>query len=246
VPGEFVVVGQGLRLLLESRGDAGRWIVRPVCEDAQGQLATTESLLKRHGQLPLPPYIREGKASAADCSSYQTVYAQIPGSVAAPTAGLHFSDALFAELAFRGIDWVDLTLHIGVGTFRPIETDDLSEHVMHAEWAELSDQVAEKLIHRRATGGRVVAVGTTTARTLESAAATGIIEAFSGYTTLFIQPGHCFGGLDALITNFHLPRSSLLVLVSAFGGIDLIRKAYQEAIRRRYRFFSYGDAMLIV
>ena len=246
VPGEFVVVGQGLRLSLESREEAGHWFVRPVCEETQRHSTITESLLEQHGQTPLPPYIRKGKASAADSSSYQTVYAQIPGSVAAPTAGLHFSDAIFTKLASRGIDWVDLTLHIGIGTFRPIEAEYLSEHVIHAEWAELSDQEAKRLNERRSTGGRVVAIGTTSARTLETAAATGTIKAISGHTNLFIQPGHCFRGLDALITNFHLPRSSLLVLVSAFGGVDLIREAYQEAIKDRYRFFSFGDAMLIV
>jgi S-adenosylmethionine:tRNA ribosyltransferase-isomerase len=180
--------------------------------------------------------------------SYQTVFALRPGSVAAPTAGLHFSEAIFQELAARGIGWVDLTLHVGIGTFRPIEAEEIGNHVMHSEWAELSAGAAEVLSARRARGGRIVAVGTTAARTLETAAAEGkgTLTAFTGNTSLFIRPGHVFRGLDALVTNFHLPRSSLLVLVSALVGVELIREAYLEAIRRRYRFFSFGDAMLIL
>lgn len=178
---------------------------------------------------------------------YQTVYACRPGSVAAPTAGLHFTEALFERLAARGVRWADLTLQVGIGTFRPIVVEDLRDHVMHAEWAELKPQAAEALNACRAAGGRIVAVGTTSARTLETAAAaTGRLEPFEGRTSLFIRPGHAFRGLDALLTNFHLPRSSLLVLVSALAGVELVREAYREAIRREYRFFSYGDAMLIL
>ena len=194
----------------------------------------------------MPPYIRHGRETPGDRLAYQTVYAQRPGSVAAPTAGLHFTDQVFARLAARGITWVDLTLHIGLGTFRPIEAERLEDHVMHAEWAELSSQAVATLEARRREGGRIVAVGTTSARTLETAAAGETLQPFSGETQLFIRPGHVFRGLDALITNFHLPRSSLLVLVSALAGLDLIRAAYAEAIRSRYRFFSYGDAMLIL
>ena len=183
----------------------------------------------------------------SDQLTYQTIYAQQPGSAAAPTAGLHFTDQVFARLAHKGITWVDLTLHIGVGTFRPIEVEDLADHMMHAEWAELSTVAAATLNTRQQEGGRIVAVGTTAARTLETASAAGKGPgAFSGDTHLFIQPGHVFYGLDALITNFHLPRSSLLVLVSAFAGLELIRAAYAEAIHREYRFYSYGDAMLIL
>ncbi|WP_165220461.1 tRNA preQ1(34) S-adenosylmethionine ribosyltransferase-isomerase QueA [Aquisphaera insulae] len=246
--GECVVIGEdgdrGLRLRLESRGDEGRWVVRPMPSSTPS--SSTLELLDRYGRIPLPPYIRKGRAGEEDRERYQTVFARSPGSVAAPTAGLHFSEGVFRDLAAKGISWVDLTLHVGIGTFRPMEAERIDDHVMHAEWAELTAHAALALNARRAAGGRVVAVGTTSARTLESAAAGGSIAAFSGPTDLFIRPGHNFRGLDALITNFHLPRSSLLVLVSALAGVELIRAAYREAVARRYRFFSYGDAMLIV
>jgi S-adenosylmethionine:tRNA ribosyltransferase-isomerase len=248
--GERVVVGQGLCLALEARGESGCWIVRPLGEanaaggDEAGR--TTFALLERHGQTPLPPYIRRGREAAGDRQAYQTVYARRPGSAAAPTAGLHFTDEVLARLAERGIACVDVTLHVGPGTFRPITTERLEDHVMHAEWAELSAEAAGILEKRRGQGGRIVAVGTTSARTLETAAASGSLRPFVGETRLFIRPGHVFRGLDALITNFHLPRSSLLVLVATLAGADLIRAAYDEAIRCRYRFFSYGDAMLII
>ncbi len=206
----------------------------------------TLALLEKHGQTPLPPYIRRGEGLPGDQLTYQTIYAQRPGSVAAPTAGLHFTTELFARLAALKITWVDLMLHVGLGTFQPIEAERLEDHVMHTEWAELSAQVVATLESRRAEGGRIVAVGTTSARVLETAAATSILQPYSGETKLFIRPGHVFHGLDGLITNFHLPRSSLLVLVSAFAGLELMRSAYSEAIRSGYRFFSYGDAMLIV
>jgi S-adenosylmethionine:tRNA ribosyltransferase-isomerase len=252
-PGEVVRVGQALRLALEAQEAEGRWIVRPLGDGEAvrgsgiGQPLVAFELLERHGRVPLPPYIRKGEESGDDRVRYQTVYARQPGSVAAPTAGLHFTKALFDRLAARDIPWADLTLRVGIGTFRPIAVEDVREHVMHAEWAELSPPAAAALNARRAAGGRIVAVGTTSARTLETAAmASGRIEPFSGPTDLFIRPGHVFRGLDALITNFHLPRSSLLVLVSALAGLELIREAYREAVRRDYRFFSYGDAMLIV
>jgi S-adenosylmethionine:tRNA ribosyltransferase-isomerase len=250
VIGECVVVGQGLRLVLKARGEAGCWIVRPSAEGDEGEPhqaeRTTLALLERHGQTPLPPYIRRGREAAGDRRAYQTVYARRPGSAAAPTAGLHFTPALLDRLAERGIGCVDLTLHVGPGTFRPITTERIEDHVMHAEWAELPAAAVGVLEERRCRGGRIVAVGTTSARTLETAAASGLLQPFCGETRLFIRPGHIFRGLDALITNFHLPRSSLLVLVAALAGEDLIRAAYAEAIRRRYRFFSYGDAMLIL
>ena len=243
--GEDIIVGQNLHLTLEARGEARSWIVRPRQNSTNHE--STVALLERHGQIPLPPYIRHGRAMESDQLTYQTIYAQQPGSAAAPTAGLHFTDQVFARLAHKGITWVDLTLHIGVGTFRPIEVEDLADHMMHAEWAELSTVAAATLNTRQQEGGRIVAVGTTAARTLETASAAGKGPgAFSGDTHLFIQPGHVFYGLDALITNFQLPRSSLLVLVSAFAGLELIRAAYAEAIRREYRFYSYGDAMLIL
>lgn len=244
VPGEHVIIGRGLHLVLESKNTSGSWIVRP--KQAGNRAETTLALLEKHGQTPLPPYIRRGRGLPGDQLTYQTVYAQWPGSVAAPTAGLHFTEELFARLAALKINWVDLTLHVGLGTFRPIEAERLEDHVMHAEWAELSAQAVTSIRSRRCEGGRIVAVGTTSARVLETAASSGTFEPFSGETRLFIQPGHVFQGLDALITNFHLPRSSLLVLVSTFAGIELMRAAYAEAVRSRYRFFSYGDAMLIV
>jgi S-adenosylmethionine:tRNA ribosyltransferase-isomerase len=243
--GEQVVVGQGLHLVLEARGAAGSWIVRP-CRDVEHQDEPTVALLERHGQTPLPPYIRRGRESPGDRLAYQTVYARRPGSVAAPTAGLHFTDQVFTHLDARGITWIDLTLHVGLGTFRPMEVQQLEDHVMHAEWAELSPLAVDTLQARRRQGGRIVAIGTTSTRTLEAAAASGTLHPFSGETQLFIRPGHVFHAVDALITNFHLPRSSLLVLVSALAGLDLIRAAYAEAIRNHYRFFSYGDAMLIL
>jgi S-adenosylmethionine:tRNA ribosyltransferase-isomerase len=243
-PDELVIVGQGLHLVLKSQGKDGAWIVQPQLSGTGDK--TTLALLEQHGQTPLPPYIRHGREMPGDRLAYQTVYAQCPGSVAAPTAGLHFTDEVFARLAARGITCVDLTLHIGVGTFRPIEAERLEDHVMHAEWAELPSKAITTLLARRREGGRIVAVGTTSARTLETAAAGDALRTFSGETQLFIEPGHVFRGLDALITNFHLPRSSLLVLVSALAGLDLTRAAYTEAIRCQYRFFSYGDAMLIL
>jgi S-adenosylmethionine:tRNA ribosyltransferase-isomerase len=244
VIGEKVVIGQGLTLLLEGRGNGGSWIVRPQRQSAQPE--PTYELLEQYGQTPLPPYIRNGRESAGDRQAYQTLYARNPGSVAAPTAGLHFTDELFGQLRDRGIDWVDLTLHVGVGTFRPIEAERIEDHVMHAEWAELSPQIAESLNAQRKAGKRIVAVGTTAARTLETAAQGRYFTPFTGETQLFIRPGHIFQGVDALITNFHLPRSSLLVLVSTLAGVDLIRAAYADAIQNRYRFFSFGDAMLIL
>jgi S-adenosylmethionine:tRNA ribosyltransferase-isomerase len=247
--GDRVVVGQGLVLALEARGEGGCWMVRPIVESAgthAGEASrATLALLERHGETPLPPYIRRGREATGDRVAYQTVYARRPGSAAAPTAGLHFTDDVFGRLAERGIACVDLTLHVGPGTFRPITAERLEDHVMHAEWAELPAEAVGVLEQRRGQGGRIVAVGTTSARTLETAAASGAFQPFAGETRLFIRPGHAFHGLDALITNFHLPRSSLLVLVAALAGADLIRAAYDEAIRCRYRFFSYGDAMLI-
>ena len=243
-PGEHVIVGHCLHLVLESKSASGSWIVRPDGE--QSRYETTLNLLEKHGQTPLPPYIRRGQGTPGDQFSYQTVYARQPGSVAAPTAGLHFTNELLLRLAELNIAWVDLVLHVGLGTFRPIEAEHLDEHEIHSERAELSAEVVATIESHRSKGGRVIAVGTTSARVLETASASGSMHSFSGETNLFIRPGHVFRGLDALITNFHLPRSSLLVLVSAFAGIDLIRAAYAEAIQTGYRFFSYGDAMLIV
>ena len=238
--GEQVRVGKGLNLTLRTRLGEGRWVVHPEND------GLAVDLLAEHGEVPLPSYIRKGIAGAADRERYQTLYAQAPGAVAAPTAGLHFTASLFERLGERGIAWVDATLHIGIGTFRPIEAERIEDHSLHAEWAELRPEAVAVLQSRRSAGGRVVAIGTTSARTLESAAAGGSLQPFSGETALYLKPGHDFRGFDALITNFHLPRSSLLVLVSAFAGVDLVRAAYAEAIREGYRFYSYGDAMLIL
>ncbi len=238
--GERVVVGQGLSLALEAKLGEGRWRVQPDSDQA------AESLLQIHGSIPLPPYIRKGVESLGDRARYQTVYAEVPGSVAAPTAGLHFTPEVFDRLDARGIARVDLTLHVGIGTFRPIEAERIDDHVLHAERAELTREAAETLNRKRAEGAKIVAVGTTSARTLETASRSGRFEPFSGETALYLKPGHAFQGVDALVTNFHLPRSSLLVLVSALAGVDLIHAAYQEAIRRQYRFYSYGDSMLIL
>jgi S-adenosylmethionine:tRNA ribosyltransferase-isomerase len=247
--GETVIVGERerdgarLRLTLVARGEGGLWLVRPE------PVAPAATLLERFGQVPLPPYIRKGREGPGDRGWYQTLYARRPGAVAAPTAGLHFTEAIFTRLAARGVESVDVTLHVGLGTFRPIEAEQIEDHVLHAEWAELSPQTAAVLNARRTRGGRIVAVGTTSARVLESPAARSeesSMVPFSGETALYLRPGHVFRGLDALVTNFHLPRSSLLILVSALAGVELVREAYAEAVRQRYRFFSYGDAMLIL
>ncbi|WZO98045.1 tRNA preQ1(34) S-adenosylmethionine ribosyltransferase-isomerase QueA [Isosphaeraceae bacterium EP7] len=242
-PGEIVEVGQGLQLTLVERHEAGRWI---VCPHAEAGL-DLEGLLERHGQIPLPPYIRKGLEGPGDRVNYQTVYARDPGSVAAPTAGLHFTPLVFDRLDARDIARVDATLHVGIGTFRPIQTESIEDHALHGEWAELTDSAVQTLLARREAGGRIVAVGTTSARTLETAAKpTGRLAPFRGETSTYLMPGHDFRGLDALLTNFHLPRSSLLVLVSALAGVEFAREAYAEAVRLRYRFYSFGDAMLIL
>ena len=242
--GEHVTINRNLHLVLKSKNSSGSWIVRPGGYDIHHE--TTWSLLEKHGQTPLPPYIRRGHSSAGEELTYQTIYAGPPGSVAAPTAGLHFTEELFERLAGSKISWIDLVLHVGLGTFHPIKVEQLEEHELHAEWAELSPGVAASIEAHRFKRGRVIAVGTTSARVLETASAGGTLQPFRGETTMFIRPGHVFRGLDGLITNFHLPRSSLLVLVSAFAGIDLIRAAYADAVRKQYRFYSYGDAMLII
>lgn len=203
-----------------------------------------ESALERAGRLPLPPYIRRAPG-AADRTRYQTVLARKPGSAAAPTAGLHFTPALLDRLAARGVERTTVTLHVGPGTFLPVRAERLDDHRMHGERYEVPEEAAAAVARARARGGRVVAVGTTSARTLESAWRDGRLVPGEGRTELFIRPGHAFGALDALLTNFHLPRSTLLVLACALGGRERILAAYREAVARRYRFFSYGDAMLL-
>ncbi|MDP1733804.1 MAG: tRNA preQ1(34) S-adenosylmethionine ribosyltransferase-isomerase QueA [Sulfuritalea sp.] len=201
-------------------------------------------LIERHGRLPLPPYI-ERKAEAPDELRYQTVYARETGSVAAPTAGLHFDHELLARLGETGIGIAYVTLHVGAGTFQPVRTSNLAEHRMHTERYLLPQATVDAIAATRARGGRVVAVGTTSLRALESAALGGNIKVGAGDTALFVTPGFDFRVVDLLITNFHLPKSTLLMLVSAFAGLDEIRVAYRHAIAARYRFFSYGDAMLL-
>ncbi|SOY83012.1 S-adenosylmethionine:tRNA ribosyltransferase-isomerase [Cupriavidus taiwanensis] len=202
-------------------------------------------LIERYGRLPLPPYITHDP-DAYDETRYQTVYARSPGAVAAPTAGLHFDDALFARLDAAGVRRAFLTLHVGAGTFQPVRTENLAEHKMHSEWYAISEDLAQAVRDTRARGGRVIAVGTTSLRALESAAQPGgTLAAGSGDTDIFITPGYRFRLVDALITNFHLPKSTLLMLVSALAGVQAIRAAYRHAVEQRYRFFSYGDAMLL-
>ena len=202
------------------------------------------ALMEAHGHMPLPPYIRREDESF-DESRYQTVYAQREGSVAAPTAGLHFDEALLKTLSARGVDSARVTLHVGAGTFQPVRVENLDEHVMHAEWVEVSEEVCRKIEQTRARGGRVVAVGTTSVRSLETAAASGKCKPYSGDTRLFITPGYSFRVVDALFTNFHLPESTLLMLVCAFAGYEPVMNAYRHAVDKGYRFFSYGDAMFL-
>jgi len=197
------------------------------------------------GHMPLPPYI-DRNDDATDRERYQTVYAEVPGAVAAPTAGLHFSEDFIAACRDKGIDTAFVTLHVGAGTFQPVRVETITEHKMHAEFIELSQQVCDKVAQTRARGGRVVAVGTTSVRSLESASQSGQLKPFSGDSEIFIYPGYQFKSVDAMVTNFHLPESTLIMLVSAFAGQDFIMSAYQQAVRERYRFFSYGDAMLVL
>jgi S-adenosylmethionine:tRNA ribosyltransferase-isomerase len=218
----------------------GRWAARP---DAREPVL---DILRRVGRVPLPPYIRGGEMNDADRDRYQTVYARHAGSVAAPTAGLHFTHELLARLGQTGISLHWITLHVGPGTFRPISTVSLDDHQMHSEWGEIASATAASLSAARARQERVIAVGTTAARLLETAASDGHLVGWTGETQLFIRPPFEFHAIDGLLTNFHLPRSTLLVLVMTFGGHALIRRAYREAVRHRYRFYSYGDAMLIV
>jgi S-adenosylmethionine:tRNA ribosyltransferase-isomerase len=237
-----------VRLWLIERISGGQWRARPESE------LEPLALLEAIGRVPLPPYIRSGRMVDADVQDYQTVFAQCPGAVAAPTAGLHFTRDLLLALEHAGVRFSSITLHVGMGTFRPIAVDDPAQHTMHHEWAEMTGATARELAGTRATGGRIVAVGTTVVRTLETAATRQVQRAgergepqgWCGETNLFIRPPYSYQALDMLLTNFHFPRTTLLLLVQAFGGSQLIREAYEEAIREEYRFYSYGDAMLIV
>lgn len=240
-PGERIVLDTDqVELELIERTPAGHWLVRPP---AGAALALLESV----GHVPLPPYIRAGVDQPADRNAYQTMFAREAGAVAAPTAGLHFTPGLLDQLRQQGVLLEQVTLHVGPGTFQPVRAANTQDHPMHAEWCHVPAEVAERLRAVRAGGGRTIAVGTTVARTLESACqAAGELQPFAGQTRLFIVPPYTFRGVDALITNFHLPKSTLLMLVAAFAGLEPMRAAYAEAVRQRYRFYSYGDAMLIV
>jgi S-adenosylmethionine:tRNA ribosyltransferase-isomerase len=228
------------RLWLLEKLEGGVWIGH--CEGGEDPWP----LLDRIGHVPLPHYIRGGREMPEDAGRYQTVYARHPGSAAAPTAGLHFTEELLEDLKQQGVVTARVTLHVGLDTFRPIVTPGLSQHRMHSEWCQLTSENAQRMNDCRAQGGRLVAVGTTTVRVLETAAAEGQLRAWVGATDLFIRPPYEFRAVDALLTNFHLPKTTLLVLVRTFGGEELIMRAYEEAIREQYRFYSYGDAMLIV
>lgn len=231
------------RLWLVEKLDEGQWLARPE----SGR--SVEEVLAIVGRIPLPHYIRGGQMVDDDLARYQTVFARKPGAVAAPTAGLHFTAPLLRQLEARGMEFTPVTLHVGLGTFRPIKGDSSADHEMHSEWCELTPSAAETINATREAGGRIVAIGTTSVRTLETAAANAgdaAVAPWAGPTDLYLRPPHEFRAVDAMLTNFHFPRTTLLLLVQALGGVELVREAYQEAIRERYRFYSYGDAMLIV
>lgn len=241
-PGERLVLDDGGEVILVNRRDEGRWAVRfdPPLELDR---------LDRIGEMPLPPYIeRPDGATAADGVSYQTVYAANPGAVAAPTAGLHFTRGLLDRITGRGIDLAFVTLHVGLGTFRPVMAEDVLDHRMHSEWYCFTEATARTVNQAISDGRRIVCVGTTSVRALEGALAAGdgLIAPGEAWTDIFITPGFEFRGVGAMLTNFHLPRSTLLMLVSAFAGRELVLEAYSDAVAEHYRFFSYGDAMLML
>jgi S-adenosylmethionine:tRNA ribosyltransferase-isomerase len=237
--GERAFFGQGeLECEVVGRGERG---VRKLRFNCQGSF---EDLVDRLGHVPLPPYIRR-RDELSDRSQYQTLYARKRGAVAAPTAGLHFTSEVFAHLRERRIGWCEITLHVGLGTFQPVEAENIEEHRMHHEWFEMNAEAAFQINSAKEKGQRIVAVGTTAVRTLETVARSGPVEEARGKTDIFIFPGFQFRCVNALLTNFHLPQSTLLMLVSAFAGRDLIMEAYHQAATSKYRFFSYGDCMLI-
>jgi S-adenosylmethionine:tRNA ribosyltransferase-isomerase len=236
--GHIIHVGPNVRLIVTERG-RDRTTVR-----VEGQ-GIVDELMQRFGRMPLPPYIKRAPVRE-DHEWYQTVFARAEGAIAAPTAGLHFTERLLAELQRRGIGFATVTLHVGPGTFRPVTADRVEEHHMDAEIMDVPEGTAQKIHDTRVHGGRVVAIGTTVTRALESAVGTtGQVRPYRGQTSLFIRPGFTFRAVDGLLTNFHLPRTTLLMLVAAFTGTDRLRKAYAAAVAARYRFYSYGDAMLI-
>ena len=229
-----------LILLLKEQLADGSWLVQPRTHEDPIEL------LQRFGTLPLPPYIGRTVADEHDADRYQTIFAERPGAIAAPTAGLHFTPALVNTLQRKQIAQSTVTLHVGIGTFRPVNSKTLSEHKMHSEWCEVTDSTAASVSATQATGSNIVAVGTTSVRTLESASTGGQLQQFTGATNLFIQPGYDFQVVNQLLTNFHLPGSTLIVLVAALAGYELTMEAYRIAVQNSYRFYSYGDAMLIL
>ena len=237
-PGSRIVLDDGTPVSVIDR-DGEFYLLRFECTEP------LEKLLLRSGRLPLPPYIRR-EPGANDTERYQTVFARELGAVAAPTAGLHFDDALLMKLRNRGVEFGNITLHVGAGTFQPVRADKLDEHVMHSEWLNVGAGLCEQIAAAKARGRRVVAVGTTVVRALESSWRDGAVKPFAGETRIFIFPGKKIRSVDALVTNFHLPESTLLMLVSAFAGRERVLAAYEHAVRAGYRFFSYGDAMLVV
>ncbi len=240
--GDRIDFGSGVCARAEARHEDGSWTLAFEGDEP------VEVLLERAGKMPLPPYIA-GKRAAddADRSDYQTMFAAQKGAVAAPTAALHFTSGLMAALALAGVRHETLTLHVGAGTFLPVKAEDTADHAMHAEWGRIDAAMAARLNQARAAGGRIIAAGTTSARLLESAwSESGGIQAFEGDTAIFITPGYRFRAVDGLLTNFHLPRSTLFMLVSALMGLDRMRDAYDHAIRHEYRFYSYGDASLLL
>jgi S-adenosylmethionine:tRNA ribosyltransferase-isomerase len=241
-PGRVVHIAPGFdATILESTGRGTR-----VVQLIAGGFPNVAEAIERHGHVPLPPYI-DRTDGAADAERYQTVYAGETGSVAAPTAGLHFTPELLGALAAKGARRADVLLHVGAGTFKPVETDDIAGHSMHEEWYRVTEATAAAVNEARARHAHVWAVGTTTVRTLESVVdRDGLVHAGDGETRIFIHPPHAIRSVDRLVTNFHLPRSTLLMLVAAFAGLPLIREAYAVAVAERYRFYSYGDAMLIL
>ncbi|HTK80597.1 MAG TPA: tRNA preQ1(34) S-adenosylmethionine ribosyltransferase-isomerase QueA [Rhizomicrobium sp.] len=240
--GDKVSLGRTLVAEVVNRGDGGE--VELAFEKSGAAL---DAAIAGEGEMPLPPYIAgKRKPDMRDITDYQTTFAENEGSVAAPTAGLHFTSELFARLAAKGVAREAVTLHVGAGTFLPVTASDTSQHRMHSEWATISERTATRLNSKRREGGHIVAVGTTSLRTLESATSDdGIVSSFGGETVLFISPGYRFKSADILLTNFHLPRSTLFMLVCAFSGLNTMRCAYAEAIREGYRFYSYGDACLL-
>jgi len=223
--------------ILSSQSDASD-------SDKAGPEHSMAEIMESIGHMPLPPYINRSD-SDTDFSRYQTVYAQAPGAVAAPTAGLHFDEELLARIKAKGVDSAFVTLHVGAGTFQPVRSEKIEDHQMHHEYLVVPQQTVDKCNETRRRGGRIVAVGTTTVRSLESASSSGQLQAFAGETDIFIYPGYQFKSIDALLTNFHLPESTLLMLISAFAGKDEVMCCYDEAVSGKYRFFSYGDAMFI-